>query len=133
MTAPTETSTSPTVLVVDDEEDIRDLARAILEIEGFDVVGEARDGAQALQRFVELDPPPTPSVVLLDNRMPGLTGLQVAEQMLSHHPDQVIVLFSAHLDPTVAAEARALGVAASVSKSHTQELPEIIRGLLEAT
>jgi len=129
----TQVTPSPTVLVVDDEPDIRELARAILEIDGFDVIDEAEDGTQALERFIQLDPPPIPTVVLLDNRMPGLTGLQVAEQMLSHYPEQVIVLFSAHLDAAVEAEARALGVTASVSKMHTPRLPEILRGLLKAS
>ena len=84
--------------MVDDEPEMRMLARVFLERGGFNVIDEAEDGSQALERFQELNPPPIPSVVLLDNRMPGLTGLEVAEQMLSQHPDQVIVLFSAHLD-----------------------------------
>ena len=71
-------------------------------------------------------------MVLLDNRMPGLTGLEVAEQMLRHNPDQVIVLFSAHLDGTVEEEAKALGVAACVSKMDAPRLPEILRRFLPA-
>ena len=128
----TATGGTPTVLVVDDEADIRELARAILELGGFDVVSEAADGAQALEHFVQLDPPPVPSVVLLDNRMPGLSGLQVAERMLSLHPEQVIVLFSAHLDGAVESQARDLGVAACVSKMDAPRLPEILRPLLAA-
>jgi len=132
MTATVEVSMAPTVLVVDDEPDIRDLARALLELDGFHVVDDAEDGVQALERFLALDPPPIPTVVVLDNRMPGFTGLQVAEQMLQHNPTQVIVLFSAHLDPTVEQEARALGVAGCVSKRDTTLLPDIIRRLLPA-
>lgn len=132
MMAATQDPSRPTVLVVDDEADIRDLARAILEIDGFAVVEEAEDGPQALQRYVELDPPLTPTVVLLDNRMPGLSGLQVAQQMLSDHPEQTIVLFSAHLEASVVAEARELGIAASVSKTDTQRLPAILRSLISA-
>jgi len=132
MTVTAQVATTPTVLVVDDEPDIRELARAILELSGFTVVDEAEDGTEALRRFVDLNPPPIPSVVLLDNRMPGLTGLEVAEQMLSHHPTQVIVLFSAHLDGDVEDTARALGVSACVSKMDAPRLPEIIRGLLPA-
>ena len=63
------------------------LARVFLERGGFNVVDEAEDGPQALERFQDLNPPPVPSVVLLDNRMPGLTGLEVAEQMLAQHPE----------------------------------------------
>ena len=122
---------APSVFVVDDEPEMRMLARVFLERGGFNVVDEAADGPQALERFHDLNPPPVPSVVLLDNRMPGLTGLEVAEQMLAKHPGQVIVLFSAHLDPAVKERARAIGIAACVSKMESSRLPEIIRTLLE--
>src|SRR4051812_18181781 len=120
----------PTVLVVDDEPDMRLLARTLLERSGLDVVGEAADGSQALERFDELDPPPVPTVVVLDNRMPGLTGLQVAERMLTRHPEQVIVLFSAHLDESVEQGARDAGVAACVSKTRMGQLSNVIWSLL---
>ena len=117
------------VLLVDDEPDIRDLARLILEVDGLSVV-EATSGTEALQQYFELAPPPVPAAVVLDQRMPGLSGLEVAEQMLSHNPGQVIVLFSAHLDQEARAEALAMGVSACVSKLDARRLPEIIRGLL---
>jgi len=120
-----------TVLLVDDEPDIRQLARIFLEMDGLQV-NEAADGAQALERYAELNPPPQPSVVVLDNRMPGLTGVQVAEKMLSIYPDQVIVLFSAFLDQETQDAARALGVTACVSKTEVKRLPAIIRGLMSA-
>lgn len=124
-------SQSPSVLLVDDEPDIRELARLFLEMDGL-LVNEAEDGSQALERFAELNPPPTPSVVILDNRMPGLTGLQVAEKMLVIHPEQVIVLFSAFLDRETEDAASAAGVAVCVSKTEIKRLPEIVRGLLPA-
>ena len=74
--------------------------------------------------------PPIPLVVLLDNRMPGLTGLEVAEQMLAKHPSQMIVLFSAHIDATVKAQAREIGISACVSKTEASRLGKIIRELL---
>ncbi len=130
MTVAAQQTTTPSVFVVDDEPDMRMLARVILERGGLNVIDEAEDGSQALARYQELNPPPVPSVVLLDNRMPGLTGLEVAEQMLSQHPAQVIVLFSAHLDRAVEERARAAGVAACVSKMDAPRLPEIIWALL---
>ena len=130
MTVSVQAPVAPSVFVVDDEPEMRMLARVFLERGGFSVVDEAEDGPQALERFHDLNPPPVPSVVLLDNRMPGLTGLEVAEQMLSQHPDQVIILFSAHLDTAVKEKARALGIAACVSKMEASRLPEIIRTLL---
>ena len=124
------TALKPTVLVADDEPDMRELARTFLEMDGFDVVSEAVDGAEAYELYVELDPPPVPSVVLLDNRMPVLTGLEAAERILEHRPEQLVVLFSAHLDGAVQSRARDIGVAACVSKMDTASLPTILRELL---
>jgi CheY-like chemotaxis protein len=131
MTASVQTAIPPSVFIVDDEPEMRMLARVFLERGGFKVIDEAEDGPQALERFHELNPPPIPTVVLLDNRMPGLTGLEVAEQMLSQHPSQVIVLFSAHLDSAVKEKARAVGITACVSKMEASRVPEIIRTLLQ--
>jgi len=122
---------APSVFVVDDEPDMRMLARVFLERGGFHVIGEASDGPEALERLSKLSLPTTPSVVLLDNRMPGLTGLEVAEQLLAEHPSQVIVLFSAHIDTAVEEKARTLGIAACVSKTQTSRLPEKIRAVLQ--
>jgi CheY-like chemotaxis protein len=130
MTATVQVSKAPSVFVVDDEPDMRLLARVFLERGGFHVVDEAEDGSQALERFSELNPPPIPSVVLLDNRMPGLTGIEVAEQMLARHPDQVIILFSAHLDSAIRERARAVGITACVSKTEAAKLADIIHDLL---
>jgi CheY-like chemotaxis protein len=130
MTVSVQAPVAPSVFVVDDEPEMRMLARVFLERGGFSVVDEAEDGPQALERFLDLNPPPIPSVVLLDNRMPGLTGLEVAEQMLTQHPDQIIILFSAHLDSAVKEKARALGITACVSKMEASRLPAIIRTLL---
>ena len=120
-----------TILVVDDDADMRFLARSVLEGSGIEVAAEAADGAEALAKLDELDPPPVPTVVLLDNQMPGLTGLEVAEQILRERPEQLIVLFSAHLDSAVEEEARTIGISACVSKMEASRLPQIMRELLE--
>jgi DNA-binding NarL/FixJ family response regulator len=63
-----------TVLIVDDHPSFRASARALLQAEGFEVVGEAEDGARALQAVEEL----RPDVVLLDVQLPDLDGFEVA-------------------------------------------------------
>ena len=126
-----QTAIAPSIFVVDDEPSMRMLARVFLQRGGFNVVDEAEDGPQALERFNDLNPPPIPSVVLLDNRMPGLTGLEVAEHMLAQHPSQVIILFSAHIDDSTEARAREIGIAACVAKTEVSRLSEIIRTLLQ--
>ncbi len=121
----------PTVLIVDDEFDIRLLVRTILEAAdgGVEVVGEAADGFDAMAVFETLDPPEVPDVVILDNRMPGREGIEVAQQMLEREPRQTIVLFSAFVTPDLEARAEAIGVRACVGKSDFAQLPDLVRRL----
>ena len=78
----------PSVLIVDDHAAFRASARALLEAEGFDVVGEAADAAGALRVVAAL----RPEIVLLDIHLPDLDGLAVAEQLatLPHAPAVVL-------------------------------------------
>jgi CheY-like chemotaxis protein len=124
---------SITVLIVDDEEIIRELARTVLERAGATVLDEAENGVVALERYHRHSPPKRPRVVLLDNRMPGPSGLEVAAEMLGEYPTQIVVLFSAHLDPNIRAEARHLGVSACVSKQDVTKLPGILDDLVAAS
>jgi len=65
------------VLIVDDHPSFRATARAVLEAEGFDVVGEAKDGREALELAAKLHP----EVVLLDVQLPDSTGFEVAAEL----------------------------------------------------
>jgi two-component system chemotaxis response regulator CheY len=121
-----ETTRSLTILVVDDDPDMRFLARAVLEKSDIEVAGEAADGPEALEKLRQLEPPPVPTVILLDNQMPGPTGLEVAAQILADLPDQLIILFSAYLSNEIVAEATELGVTACVSKNDALNLSEIV-------
>lgn len=69
-----------TILVVDDESDVRLLCRVNLEFEGFSVV-EAKDGEQALECLSDS----TPDLVLLDVMMPGIDGWQVLKAIKDSH------------------------------------------------
>jgi DNA-binding NarL/FixJ family response regulator len=62
-----------TVLIVDDHPSFRASARAMLESEGFEVVGEAADGASALNAMQAL----APDVVLLDVQLPDMSGFEI--------------------------------------------------------
>ena len=119
------------VLIADDEEDLRALVRVLLTRAGFDVVAEAIDGEEALDQIARLEPPPVPTVLVLDNRMPGLTGLEVAELVSERVPNQRIVLFSAFLDDDVEKRARAVGIRACVSKTNLARLPEVIAAMAD--
>jgi DNA-binding NarL/FixJ family response regulator len=79
----------PTVLIVDDHEGFRVAARALLEAEGFSVVGEAADGRDALTEAERL----RPNVVLLDIQLPDIDGFSVATCLAAaaSPPDVVFV------------------------------------------
>lgn len=123
-----------TILVVDDEVDMRFLVRVVIDLadHGLTIVGEAADGIEAISAWRDLDGPPTPDVIILDNRMPNLSGMEVAERILAERPGQIIVLYSAFLDDEVRAEAKAVGVAACVTKEDVNRLPAVIRELRTA-
>lgn len=122
-----------TTLIVDDELDMRTLVRLVLELkgDGFEVVAEAADGAEALDAWTGLNPPTMPDVVILDNRMPKLSGLEVAQKILEQHPNQKIVLYSAHLNDEVRAEAAELGITECLTKTEIRDLPEVLKKLSE--
>ena len=79
-----------TVLIVDDHPSFRASARALLQAEGFDVVGEAEDGASALSAARDL----SPQLVLLDVQLPDLNGFEVASRLTLNGGGPVVVLTS---------------------------------------
>jgi len=58
--------------------------------------------------------------------MPGASGLEVAERILSEHPEQAIILFSAYLDPDILDRAARLGIRACMSKREISRVPEAL-------
>jgi DNA-binding NarL/FixJ family response regulator len=78
------------VLIVDDHPSFRANARALLEAEGFEVVGEAEDGASALQAAAEL----SPELVLLDVQLPDMDGFEVAARLTNGGGGPAVVLVS---------------------------------------
>jgi DNA-binding NarL/FixJ family response regulator len=79
-----------TIVVVDDHPTFRATARVLLEAEGFDVVGEAEDGASALEQVAAL----RPEVVLLDVQLPDIDGFEVAARLQRNGERSQIVLTS---------------------------------------
>jgi two-component system response regulator ResD len=112
------------VLVVDDDEMIRRLVRAVLEADEFEVA-EARDGETALRLASEREP----SVVVLDVMMPGLDGVEVCRR-LDHETVKVVVL-TARDDPKLEAEARLAGADAFLTKPFSSiELLDLVSELM---
>jgi DNA-binding NarL/FixJ family response regulator len=88
-------SVTTTVLIVDDHPSFRATARMLLEAEGYDVVGEAPDGASAIEAAGDL----RPDIVLLDVNLPDTDGFAVAERITGTDDAPVVVLVSSR-DPS---------------------------------
>lgn len=80
----------PSVLIVDDHAAFRGAARDLLLQSGFDVVGEAADGEDALHAAARFEP----EVVVLDVQLPGINGFEVSRRLLAGPRPPVVVLVS---------------------------------------
>ena len=81
-----------TVLIVDDHPSFRASAKRMLEKGGYEVVGEAADGARAIDAVRSL----RPELVLLDVRLPDVDGFHVARRLAADGTTPAIVLTSSH-------------------------------------
>ena len=111
-------------LIVDDDQDMRFLVRMVIQAanQGLQVAGEAASGHEALEA-IEAD---KPNVVVLDYRMPGMSGLETAAEILRKDPSQPIIMFSAYMDAQAIDEAERLGVRICLPKTDLDRLPEAL-------
>jgi DNA-binding NarL/FixJ family response regulator len=111
-----------TVLVVDDHAAFRASARRLLELDGFEIVGEAGDGESALRLAEDLGP----DFVLLDIGLPDLSGFEVAERLEGRSR---VVLVSSRAQSDLGRRVRESGALGFISKE--QLSGEAILALLE--
>jgi DNA-binding NarL/FixJ family response regulator len=112
------------VLIVDDQLPFRLAARAVLRrAEGFELVGEAADGVEAVELVGTL----RPDLVLMDINMPNLNGIEATRQIVDLAPGTTVFLCSTYQLSDLPPEAATSGAAAYVNK---EELgPDVLRRL----
>jgi DNA-binding NarL/FixJ family response regulator len=101
-----------TLLIVDDHAAFRSTARALLECDGWNVVGEAGDGTSGLTAARDLKP----DVVLLDVRLPDIDGFAVAEALAAGGGGPAVIVTSSSDDPLYPDRARRTGARGFVAK-----------------
>jgi DNA-binding response OmpR family regulator len=109
------------VLIVDDEPHIREMMRLTLEAAGYEI-GEAADGEEGLTLFGDGS---GYDVVLLDQKMPGIDGLETLRRLLARTPDARVVMVTAFASVELAVDAMRLGATNFLRKPMT---PEALRG-----
>ena len=114
-------------MIVDDQPDIRELIRVLIELEngGLEVSCEAGSGREALEILDRC----RPNVVVLDEMMPGMNGIEVATKITERHPGTQMIMCSAYLDADVTRRGLAAGVAAFVHKDEIRTIPRLIKTL----
>lgn len=109
------------VMVVDDTDHVRTMLAEMLELDGFEVVAQAANGDEAVQRAGTADP----DVIVMDLKMPGVDGLEATRRIKEDRPNQPVILYTAYLDPVIEAEAKQVGVTLCLGK--IDGLPELER------
>ncbi|MFI5054457.1 MAG: response regulator transcription factor [Acidimicrobiia bacterium] len=101
------------VLIVDDQAPFRRAARAVVTATpGFEVVGEAESGEEAVEMADAL----TPGMVLMDINLPGINGIEATRRITAAHPEAVVMLLSTYQSGDLPADADSCGAAAYVHK-----------------
>ena len=105
------------ILLADDEESIRNLMRMTLELDGYEV-SMAEDGLKALEIFER----EKPELVLLDVKMPGMSGIEVLGQIRAKAPDTEVIMITGHGDMDMAVECLRREASNFLTKPISEEL-----------
>ncbi|MGH2691759.1 MAG: response regulator transcription factor [Actinomycetota bacterium] len=110
------------VLIVEDDEGVRSGLRRLLSEMDFDVVGEADNGSDGVEKTAVLDP----DVVLMDLSMPVMGGLEAARLIRHRMPAVQIVILTVYDDPALKEDAASLGIYAFLVKGCSARLIETV-------
>ena len=101
------------VLIVDDQQPFRTVARTVVGLtQGFEVIGEATSGEEAVTLAADL----APDLVLMDINLPGINGIEATRQIVDTEPDTTIVLLSTYRAEDLPGDARTCGAVGYVHK-----------------
>ena len=120
---------SGAVLVIDDEQIMREVSRSILEQSGFKVfaTGEGQRGLELYQQYMA-----TIRVILLDRTMPRMSGVEVLDRIRDLNPQAQVVMMSGYQRDAIVGELRARGVTDFLPKPfRPQELLDKVRSVLD--
>lgn len=118
--------TIPNIFIVEDEPSLRSLYQIVLEFHGFEIIGEASNGEEAVQKFKSFDI--KPDVIIMDHRMPVKDGLEATREILKIDPSAQIIIASADMD--IEDKARSLGIASFKPKPFSNE--RLVRNVKKA-
>lgn len=105
------------VLIVDDAAFMRAAIKTILERNGFEVVGEAENGAIGVRKYQEL----RPDIVTMDITMPEMTGLEALKHIRSFDPDAKVIMITAMGQEHLVKEAILSGAKSFIVKPFKEE------------
>ena len=101
------------VLIVDDQAPFRRAAKMVMAATpGFDVIGEAESGEEAVELFDAL----APGLVLMDINLPGINGIEATRRITGAHPDATVLLLSTYQAADLPSGADSCGAAGYVNK-----------------
>jgi len=113
------------ILIIDDEEHVRQMMRLALETSGYEI-GEAKDGFEGLSVYGDGS---AWNAVVLDQRMPGMDGLETLQKLRAVSPGARIIMATAYASIELAVDAMKLGATDFVRKPMT---PEVLRNAVAA-
>jgi two-component system response regulator DegU len=113
-------------MVVDDHDLFRSGLKRLLGEEGLTIVGEARNGEEAVRRALEL----RPDVIVMDVNMPGMSGVEATRQLHVAAPECAVLMLTVNADDSDVLDAILAGAAGYLLKD--ARLPDIVRGIRAA-
>lgn len=106
------------VLVVDDAAFMRVSLKMMLEKNGFQVIGEAENGSEGIQKYIELQP----DIVTMDITMPEMDGIESLKGILQHDPKATVIMITAMGQESMVKEAVYSGAKSFIVKPFKEDI-----------